>query len=327
MPDESLDVGRIVSEMSPQLPAAAWEGWFFIAVPRAGSQVRWAKTHLYRRKPGRFLRALGEFGGLTAEAELLTLVATGEEVLAFRRTLKPEALSGASTGFALTIDEELQWSGDGRRFIIERSSGDLELRWVARARDRLGWIRNRLRLNCVGLHSDLSGFISAGPVAAKLEGLAIQEHAWGGRVPFPPRWLVTGRWHRDVLSFDRIGESQAPGHTALAALWMEIPFSGGRGVRLMGRVPGEEFARFESFDLEVLKDGRLPGGQAPLQWRGRLSGERGVLEYEASADTPVAPEAPGGGFRGFAFEGSWSPKGGLTVAVGGRGFCEFGGPP
>jgi hypothetical protein len=284
-------------EMLPR-PDRAWEGWFFIAVGRRGTTVRFAKWHLFRAS-GRG-HPIAAVEGLRGPAELCTFVGTAERVLHQPEPLGWGEIDARPGALALAVGDRFHMSG-GDGVTLRAPGAELS----CRPRDRLEWARWPF-LHYVGFPGPLAGRLTAFGAEHRLEGTAIVEHAWGSSLPFDPL-RVRAPWQWDVLCFD--DEPDAP---LLAALSIALPF-GRRAVRVRGRLPGGARAEFTRHRVDYLDGVR--------RWRGRMHGPAGELDYEAVAATPAAEAFPGGAFLGFDFAGRWR-RGGQVRAISGSGFAE-----
>ena len=349
-----------VSKKQTLLPrtGAGWEGWFVIAVGRRDSHIRWAKTHLFRSRRSQSLVPIAAVENLRSEGELVTAIATGEEVFEQRLRVNPSEICSttAGTNFSLEKPPHLYLSGrsvfcDGHptcyrfeaehpdessRALVGRGSGgaraDFQVSFRLVGTDRVQWIALPPLATYFGIHSDLEGTVKVGENSFPISGLGILEHAWGMRLPIDLNALMWGPWHWDVLSFERVDDREdVPGHVALAALW--LPF--GRrsiGVRALGRLPGGLQHTFSNVSVEYQDvkwmDDEAAGEprRVPRRWVGRLRDHGGDLVYEAVASTPLYPAVDHGGFMGFDFHARYRPRGGMWQRLEGSGFTEFGGP-
>ncbi len=307
------DVARL---SAPRMPRAAWEGWFWIAIPAAPSPVRWAKVHVFRSDPQRGV-PIAAVEALTAERELRSWVAAAAHVDERRSTPAAGAIVAVNAGVHVHGDDALSARRDHDRWRLDHGKVAIELA----PRDRIVWARVPRVLTYVGVHCDLDGEIAGEPV----RGLGVLEHAWGASLPVHPSRLVRGPWHWDVLS---VASSDSE-PVDFAALAVSLPALGARGARARGRAPGSgEASSFSSFAVRVLERATPePGDPAPRRWTAELRGRAGALHYEAVASTPVARPAPDVAFLGFDFEGTWRPRAGAALRVRGRGFSEHGGTP
>ncbi len=320
-------------QMLPKMPRAGWEGWFSILIARKGSPVRWTKTHLYRSRKIPFFHSMGATEGMTSAGEMLTLVGLKDRVHKDFSEFSTYGVRAGDRNYSLALDG-LQWNGECPSFQFDRHTADgkMKVRLDLKARDRIEWVGLPGVITYFGLHSEAKGFIVANGERHEVRGLAVQEHAWGGLVPFDPLLVVRGRWQWDVLSFEEaqgIGKIEEP--TALAGIWLPVPGRRSFGMRAEGRLPGTGYHKFRGYKVEYLETEKIECGHKgkpgiyPKRWLGTLSDSRGNLSYEAVASTPPAAVAPGGGFIGFDFEATYRPKSGAARKMSGSGFGEFGG--
>jgi len=300
--------------MLPRLPGAGWEGWFFIAVPRPGAAIRFAKWHLFRIGGGRFRHPIAAVEGLRGPAEIAAFVGTADRVLHRPVSLDPNTITADRERLAVSAPERIRLAGGDGAVTLEfhDPAASLSATLACRPGGRLAWAAWPPALSYLGFPGALSGTLTAFGSDHQLDGIAIAEHAWGGSLPFDPL-RVAVPWQWDVLTFDHDG-----GTAVVAALSIEVPWLG-PAVRVRGLLPGADPPRFARQQLDYLEVGDDPA--APRRWRGRLRGPSGELDYEAVASTPAAPAFAGGAFLGFDFVGTWR-RGGQLRPLQGCGFAE-----
>ncbi|HTM19543.1 MAG TPA: hypothetical protein VL172_03515 [Kofleriaceae bacterium] len=302
-----------LAELEPRMPGPSWEGWFFIAIGRRGNAVRFAKWHLFRAGPGRG-HPIAAFEGLRGPAELCTFVGSADRVIHHCEAIAPEAIEARRGALAVVVPGRLRLHADGDRVRLrfDDPAAGLAADLGCRPRDRLEWARWGGLLNYVGFPGGLDGRLTALGGDHVLSGIAMAEHAWGGNLPIDPQRLRVP-WTWDVLAFDGDGDGEPP---VAAALAVALPGTR-RAVRMRGTLPGGAPARFDRHRVDYT----AIDGDTPRQWRGRMSGPAGELDYQATAATPAAGAFPDGAFLGFDFTGRWRGPAGERL-VSGAGFAE-----
>ncbi len=319
-----------LGDFLPRWPGSPWEGWFVIGICRRGSSVRWTKTHLFRsRRMGGF-HPVSAVEGLTAEGELVGTVGFADRIVEAREPLVPGDLQSGDSGLALTVPGRWDLRGVESRFELGWRGGTqpLEVKLSVEGRDVVRWARYGPLLRYLGVQGPLEGMVGVGRAAARVAGLGVVEHASGARVPFNPARAVPGRWHWDVLSFERDETSGADlSGVGLASLTLRTKSLGAYELGCGGRLPVETEGKLSARVVEYLGVASLGDGRSyPLQWRGRASAGAAELTYEARISTPLSACTPGGGFVGFDFEATLNAPGAEPRRYTGSGFCECGGP-
>src|SRR5688500_4235912 len=89
-----------LDELLPRQPGPTWEGWFFIAIPRRGGAVRFAKWHLYRATGG--VHPIARVEGLRGPAELCLFIGGADRVIDMAHPLAPTAIVAESGRLAVS---------------------------------------------------------------------------------------------------------------------------------------------------------------------------------------------------------------------------------
>jgi hypothetical protein len=302
-----MSAGISPADLGRMSPPAAWEGFFLIGLFPAGSTLRWCKVHVFSGARCAGQHCFSALEGLDGPGERVALLATHEAVREHRMPLTQGALELGSGRWGLK-GPGFVWQGDFPQLTLTldepalraSTTGADVLRWCGFGRMLTYWTAfGRLELDT-----------SEGRVS----GVSLVEHAWGGA----SRWADLGRlgpkrWHWDVLAFQD--------GSACAALWVSLA-GRVRGLRAGGRIPGEDFALGRPEALDVNAWISAGDRRSPARWSASCRLGDGVLEYEATAATPVAGMFPGGGFLGFDFRGHWR-RGRARTPLSGTGFTEY----
>ena len=221
-------------------------------------------------------------------------------------------------------------------FLLEGSSPHYEMRFdlpeegaSAYFTIQAGWplwmARAGRALHYLGYHSGMEVMLKKEGDEIPLKGTGTFEHVCGVSLPFDFRNLLGVHWHWDVLAF------HTPGSPSDSAMGLSI----GRGGKTIwrkqaeARIPGFGTAKMKGLDVHYLKmeTAHDPMGRevsVPLSWEGSMKGRQGTLNYIAKRATPMMPMVQGGGFLGFDFDASWTPKEGDPQSLTGTGFSEYG---
>ena len=304
----------------PRMPRSHWEGWFLIAIGDGAGEVRWTKTTIFRARRQTPLAAVE---GLTAEGQVETLVGFADHIVTAVTPFKPEELDAQRGEFALALGDALRLRARGDTVQADLRGVGLSVTARAWPVDRLGWAALPPALHYFGMHGPVEATVDAGGRRSELRGLGVVEHAWGASLPFNVARLVPGRWHWDVLRF---GGEPDESPASAAGLWLTLPGAGMCGVRGFARFPGGPFLTGRPKAIAYLHEEATDGRRFPTRWRACIATPAGRLDYEAQSTTPLSPSAPGGGFFGFAFTGTFHPTSGSPRDVRGTGFTECGGP-
>lgn len=153
---------------------------------------------------------------------------------------------------------------------------------------------------------------------------ALHDHGWG-------RNLLPFRTPLSVFRYEVFFFTGEAGdiNTAIS-LWTEGPF----GVKLKRdgilRTGSGEKLCLENIDCRVLEWeewNNYAGGayRLPRRWKGKLSGKKGEMTYEAVRKTEPRAVIGEGFLYGFDYEGNWKSSSSQTKKVCGRGYAEHAG--
>jgi hypothetical protein len=271
-----------------------------VAVFPERSAHAWAKAHVFvgNARPGH--RCLSAVEALDGPGEIAVLAADAGSPQVRRHAWPVEDASCARARGGWDVEAPgLAWRGWPTATLTVK-----EPRITATATvGPVGWWARIPRV--------LSYFSAFGEVtwrdgAGESRGTALLEHAWGTDTPLDVAALSPRRWQWDVL--------RSEDGAVFAGLALH-----GVGVRTMSLAPGA--ARVETgwrMRVRAAQWKEEEGRRVPQRWQGRLRTPAGLLRYEASAATPIAPVVPGGGFLGTRWEGTW-----LGRPVRGTGFTEL----
>jgi hypothetical protein len=312
---------------APWAPRSSWDGWFAIGIFPANSRVRWVKAHFFRRACGATRHPLASVEGMDASSEMLLVHATTDGQTAYRRAVDPDALAASHAPFQVALPGRFRFAGEPPRFTMDFALPEdgATARFAFEGGWPIWWARAGRFLHYVGRHAAARVELADATGARSLAGLGVMEHVCGASTGRDVTERLPLHFHWDVLAFHTPG---SPLDSAAGLALMRRGKTCARA-RAAGRLPGYGAMTMKGLAVRYLAvtsalgpDGtRLP---VPDRWEGVLRHRHGVLRYEATRSTPLAPLVPGGGMLGFDFTGEWKPAGSAAKTWTGTGFTEVG---
>ncbi|MBU1671368.1 MAG: hypothetical protein KKF41_06490 [Actinobacteria bacterium] len=304
---------------------ATWDGWFAIGIFPAGSTLRWAKAHFFRKGGPAGWHPLSAVECLV-ESEVMLSWATDDGVETFTGKVDPGPLESSTDSVRVSLPGRFALAGSRPRYgmsfsLPESGSGasfDFQASWP------IWWARYGRLLSYVGQHSTLRLTLWRGETEETHAGFGVIEHVSGTSLPFDFTRRLPFGYHWDVLAF------HTPGGRAESAAGLSISLKGEPflGLKAAARLPGRNEVPMRGLSLRYLEfaQGTRPDGReflVPASWEGVMRDSRGEFRYVARAATPVAPVLPGGGFLGFEFEGAYHHPYRSSALWSGTGFTEY----
>jgi len=288
--------------------------------------LRWVKAHFFQHAGRQGWQPLSAVEGLEGSSALITWGTDGSvEIL--ERKIDTETPRVSLAPLNLKIGERFLLKGSAPLYDMSfdmseenaRAGFRFECGWP------IWWSRWGRIFRYAGQHSDLKVEIIHGDARFELEGLGVMEHVCGISLPFRFTRYTPFHYHWDVLRFDE------PGSPYDSAAGLSIGMGGDTVIRLRAaaKLPGREPEALSGLTVsyvEVYRGRDVFGNDtlSPVRWKGVLRGGDWVMEYEASATTPVAGVIPSGGMLGFEFESECRFTDGRIMDYSGTGFTEYG---